>query len=465
MQQAQDIFGVEFDFDDITDIPEFDDDYYEDQAEEEYEDDTEGAEGKSQKKKTKSKKERRSIYDNYEPTELEKSHMTEGDKEIREADVPERFLLRPTKVKVTEDETEIEEEADWIYTQAFNTNTLTSQAPEGGRKPLAGQKEPQVILRIRDALKFIRTSILEVPFISTYRKEYINGLDQADLWTVYKWDEKYCLLQEKKKNMIRLFKNMLEYQIDLLGRNMTLGEQRIISDADIERLAQATTFEEIHDSYVYFKLHYSHQIPAMKIEVAKQERLKRREARQKRKEEREILKQEKLEAGEDHSEIEDPLSDVSDEEDDEAISKRFSTIKLAQTKKEPYNICKDNGIANLASNFGLTAEQLGENIRDNYTKHEVQQFGRTPEDAAQDYICTRFPDTKTVLEAARLMVAKEISRNPLVRKYIRSIFYERGLVNVCPKEKAIKYPGLIDENHPVLFSQVSQGKTDFQFHR
>ena len=376
--------------------------------------------------------------------------MTEGDREIREADVPERFLLRPTKVKETQDEPEIEEEAEWIYTQAFNTNTLTSQALEGGRKPLAGQKEPQVILKIREALKFIRTNFLEVPFIAAYRKEYISGLDQGDLWTVYKWDEKYCELQHRKKQMIRLFNNMLAYQIDLLGRNMTLGDQRIISDNDIERLARAATLEELHDCHKYFQLHYAHMLPAMRVEVAKQERLKKREAKQKRKEERELAKLAKLEAGEggDQSGVEEDLLDeVSEEEDDEAIEKRFSSITL-KASKDPYFICKDAGIGSLAAKFGLTAEQLGENIRDNYTKHEVQQFDRTPEDAGQDYICTRFSDTNQVLEAARVMVAREISRNPLVRKCIRSIFYERGLVNVCPKEKAIKHPGLIDENHP-----------------
>ena len=33
MQQAQDIFGVEFDFEDLAECPDFDDDYYEEQEE------------------------------------------------------------------------------------------------------------------------------------------------------------------------------------------------------------------------------------------------------------------------------------------------------------------------------------------------------------------------------------------------------------------------------------------------
>ena len=62
----------------------------------------------------------------YEPTELERGFFTEKDQDIRAADIPERFQLRQVPVKPTE-EGELEEEAEWIYKQAFVTTTVSQQ--------------------------------------------------------------------------------------------------------------------------------------------------------------------------------------------------------------------------------------------------------------------------------------------------------------------------------------------------
>jgi len=56
----------------------------------------------------------------YEPIELERSHYTDFDQEVRGTDMPERFQLRGIPVCPTE-EGELDEEAEWIYRQAFNT--------------------------------------------------------------------------------------------------------------------------------------------------------------------------------------------------------------------------------------------------------------------------------------------------------------------------------------------------------
>ena len=45
------------------------------------------------KKQTKRRVGRRSIFEIYEPSELESSHMTDQDNEIRSTDMPERFQV------------------------------------------------------------------------------------------------------------------------------------------------------------------------------------------------------------------------------------------------------------------------------------------------------------------------------------------------------------------------------------
>ena len=62
----------------------------------------------------------------YEPEALSRAFMTEQDSVIRNTDMPERFQLRQTPLKNTE-EGELEEEAEWIYKQAFNTPPVSTQ--------------------------------------------------------------------------------------------------------------------------------------------------------------------------------------------------------------------------------------------------------------------------------------------------------------------------------------------------
>jgi transcription elongation factor SPT6 len=296
----------------------------------------------------------------------------------------------------------------------------------------------------------MRSGLLEVPFIVTYRREFIEPeMSADDLWIIYKWDEKYCQLVARRENMVRLFKNMQSYQIEQLTVN-NYSDDRTISDNDIERVASVTSFEELHDVWVQFQLYYSRDIPAMKKEVEKR-------AREQRRQERQAARMERLQ---NHNEDDPELPpEEDDEEDEEAINTRFSTLKLAQ-RKDLYTICKESGIAALAKNFGLTAEQLGENIRDNYTKHEVEQCRRLPVAIATDYICTRFPSDQAALQAARFMVAKEISSNPLIRQCIRSAFNERAVANVRPTAKGLKE---IDENHPCYPTKYQKERPLFHF--
>lgn len=85
LQEAQEIFGGDFDF------AEFDTEAY-DHAEEEEEDQDDESWDRP-KKQTKRRVGRRSIFEIYEPSELESSHMTDQDNEIRSTDMPERFQV------------------------------------------------------------------------------------------------------------------------------------------------------------------------------------------------------------------------------------------------------------------------------------------------------------------------------------------------------------------------------------
>ena len=93
-------------------------------SDEEYEDVDD--EERKEKKRKKKKSGRKSIYDIYEPSELEKSHLTDRDNEIKLRDIPERFQLRSVAVKLAT-EVELNDEAEWIYKQAFMQVPISQQ--------------------------------------------------------------------------------------------------------------------------------------------------------------------------------------------------------------------------------------------------------------------------------------------------------------------------------------------------
>jgi len=92
----------------------------------------------------------------------------------------------------------------------------------------------------------------------------------------------------------------------------------------------------------------------------------------------------------------------------------------------------------MATSFGLTAEQIGENIRDNYQRHEPEQHQQEPLELAKEFICNTFPSPEAVLNGARHMVAVEISRDPVVKQTVRQMFYERAKIYISPTKKGKK---------------------------
>lgn len=143
-----------------------------------YEDEEEEGEARPRPKKTKKRQTKKSIFEVYEPVELERGHFTDRDNEIRTTDVPERFQLRSVPVTSAPEE-EIAREAEWIYKHAFGNPTISVQAAQeegAGAKgssvsasdrasrhqPPAGRKSVTAVAKIAEALKFMRNQLFEV---------------------------------------------------------------------------------------------------------------------------------------------------------------------------------------------------------------------------------------------------------------------------------------------------------------
>ena len=98
---------------------------------------------------------------------MERSHLTDIDQEIRQADTPERFQLRGIPVCAPE-EGELAEEAEWIYKQAFMTPPLLQRDTGDYHKPRTA------VGKIREALKLMREQQFEVKNCIKNNNECIN---------------------------------------------------------------------------------------------------------------------------------------------------------------------------------------------------------------------------------------------------------------------------------------------------
>ncbi|EFX73665.1 hypothetical protein DAPPUDRAFT_57945, partial [Daphnia pulex] len=343
-------------------------------------------------------------------SELEVGHFTDFDEKIRKTDMPERMQLRNIPItSVGSDELDLE--ADWIYKHAFSKSSISNQGPK-------------TVEKIRNALELIRNQHLEVIFIAFYRKEYVlPELSVYDLWKVYKFDEKWTQLQTRKNNMMRLFKKTQKYQSEKLTQNLTKSvpeNVRVLKDEDIDTLRMVQSIEELSDVYNHFTLYHANDEPALLEEY-------RRNEREEAKERRSSAARRRL------NDLGEDLRDPDDVDDD------F------------YSLCARAGLDCMIKKYGLSPEQLAENMRDNYQRHEVEQTSREPLDVALEYVSPKFPNAAEVLKAANYMLAVQIAKEPLVRQCVRESFFERARIDVIPTTKGWKE---IDENHnlyPIKF--------------
>ncbi|XP_078492453.1 transcription elongation factor SPT6 [Ciona intestinalis] len=437
LQHLQDIFGLDFDFEDIEkygqdgyEDDEIDDDsYYNEQLEET--DVGEDGELRRTKKKKKSRN-KKSIFDVMEPDTLERGFYTDTDAEIRNADVPERFQLRTIPVKPAE-ESELELESEWIYKYCFVEPSISKQDAiedlgstfSSSTLSTLNRKPPSCVGKIQDTLNFMRNQQYEAPFISFYRKEYVEPeLNIHDLFKIYHWDEKWTQMNVRKASVTRLMQKMQTFQYEQISADpdKPLGDNvRALTDADIERVQGIQTMEEYHDIYRHFLLHYGRDVPKMQNALRIQRQRERAE------------------------------NGLNPDDDAPSLA---SDLKQA-SRRHMYTVCLDAGIGGVANKFGLTPEQFGENLRDNYQRHETEQYPAEPMDLAEDFLCPQFSTKEAVLEGARYMVAMQLAREPLVRQCVRQTFNERAKISVQPTKKGKKE---IDEGHPCFSYKWLQNK-------
>ncbi len=282
-------------------------------------------------------------------------------------------------------------------------------------------KEPPVTIeKIRKILELTRNQHFEVPFIFSYRKEYVlPQFSQKNLWRVYKFDEKWTYLEKLKKIMMRHLDEAKKYQLKKLTQNLTESipeNVRVLTDGDTDRLRMVKSIEELDDIYNHFALYFGDFVRPMLEEYRRSER---EEAKERRRLNEDVK----------------PM-DVVD-------MRKY----LHGPHHDFYFICARAGLDGMLKEYGLSPEQIAENMRDNYQRHKVDQTSKMPSEIALQYVSPKFPTTPDVLRAANYMLAVQIANEPLFRKCVREFFFKCALIDVIPTKKGLEE---IDENHNVF---------------
>ena len=127
--------------------------------------------------------------------EIDDPFSTPLDKQIETTDICERLQVR-LKDRMRPDETEVNEEAEWILDRLTNYTSLNI-SNEGDT--IEAEYKYSMLLRKKDAklkiikvLGMLRSKLYDVPMIAHYRKyEYSDELDEDSIWIIYNLDQEY----------------------------------------------------------------------------------------------------------------------------------------------------------------------------------------------------------------------------------------------------------------------------------
>eukprot|EP01133_Synstelium_polycarpum_P008015 gene8015-9416_t len=254
---------------------------------------------------------------------------------------------------------------------------------EGGRD----SKSVEIITAL---LRFFQRDMLEVPFVYTYKKDVFEpNFTLADLWTIYDLDEKWCHLITSKRNL----------------------EAVITANPNLERyrttLVECKLEEGVSDLYDLFQMVNGADANAAQAAV--------------------------------------PARSILDDDDDVA-NKPAPKLKRA-IRRDLYTVFSKAGLTKYLNYFGMSAQEFGVNLMDNYMTNMPIDHTEDPSTTALRHICVEAGNVDEVSRATRYLMAHDIGFDPNVRQSIRIIYRKYAYITTTPTPMGYKE---IDVFHPYI---------------
>ncbi|GAM20704.1 hypothetical protein SAMD00019534_038790 [Acytostelium subglobosum LB1] len=116
-------------------------------------------------------------------------------------------------------------------------------------------------------------------------------------------------------------------------------------------------------------------------------------------------------------------------------------------KRDLYTIYTKDGLGKFLPHYGITPQEFGINLMDNYMTRIPTDHSEDPSTTALKYICIEADDMGEVLRATRYLMAHDIGFDPNVRQSIRGIYRRYAFITTTPTSVGQKE---IDAFHPYI---------------
>ncbi|KZT09507.1 transcription elongation factor SPT6 [Laetiporus sulphureus 93-53] len=340
-------------------------------------------------------------HDVFEPSEIRARMLTEDDDLIRAQDIPERMQLATSTLSQSSTpsfrkpltENDIDDAASWVITRLSYHKEYDFFRPDGQYH----QYLSDLVQAISCALRFLFIQEYEVPYIWTHKRDYISYFNPKDLrasvellsldelWRVYAVGQKYRSLLERRQVLDSLYGH--------------LGVPDDYFENEIRKRIESVVM--IADATEWLGLKYRED------------------------------KKSRLEL---HFHDDDEQIDIKKPKKPSRIS--------------AYELAKKSVVSKLAEGFGIQPQEVALNFVSGNNTYFIEDQELNPIAYAEQFAdpdAGRAQSPEELLSRARMILATELGKDPLLRQEIRTVFKSDALVSVLPTERGVMK---IDEHNP-----------------
>ncbi|OSX65311.1 hypothetical protein POSPLADRAFT_1167539 [Postia placenta MAD-698-R-SB12] len=339
--------------------------------------------------------------DVFEPSEIRARMLTEDDDLIRAQDIPERMQLATSALSTSSSlslhkpltENNLDDASQWVLMRLSSRKERDFFRADG----VYHRYLQDLVQAISYALRFLFIQELEVPHIWTHKRDYISYFNPQDLrtrvelltldelWRVYSVGQKFRSLLERREALDSLYTR--------------LGTTDEYFENEVRRRVESV--EMVADATEWLSLKYRGDRGDQKKQVALQ---------------------------------------FHDDEEHVDVKKHKMPSRISA-----YELAKGSPAKGLAKRFGIEPHEIVLNFINGQNSHFVEEAELNPLALAEQYLDDGIPSAQDALIRARMILATELGKDPLLRHEIRNVFKSNALVSVLPTERGINK---IDEHNP-----------------
>ncbi|GAA93517.1 uncharacterized protein L969DRAFT_25222 [Mixia osmundae IAM 14324] len=338
--------------------------------------------------------------DIFEPKQLAKSLMGPLDQAVRDRDIPERMQLNVSSLVEIDNrsrrdallvQSDLDEAVDWIWTQLSHSKSKEEKKRLKEDIPLREGS----IGALKKVLVELCINCYEPSFVVTRRTDLLvywrhdpatNELTPfpfiapEDIWRIYDLSVQFKQFIEDKRALEEHIA-AIEAQPDFTGAYLRDAYTRI------------SALEELADFREWLSVRYSKELEAI--------------------------------------------------EQDAAIATEGEAVRSIRKWQTPhsdtlYERAKQTKIDNLAAASGTDPDLLMQDFEGSIRAHFAEDPDEAPDDYAEGFVDAQSPffnRKEQVLEAAKAIVVRQFSCNPIFKRILRKSFLENGVVNVRLTER------------------------------